>query len=126
MNQHGGRVSLVGAGPGDPELLTIKALRVLAAADVVLFDDLVSPAVLALNRATARRLHVGKRGYRTSCTQSAGGPCQPRARTAGGDRDRRGVRTGRSRGAGYPRNTRRISRCGIPASMNSGPSLTKP
>lgn len=69
MSPQCGRVSLVGAGPGDPELLTVKALRVLAAADVVLFDDLVSPAVLALSRATARRLHVGKRGYRKSCDQ---------------------------------------------------------
>ena len=65
----GGRVTLVGAGPGDPELLTLKAVRVLGEADVVLFDDLVAPEVLALTRATARRLHVGKRGYRPSCRQ---------------------------------------------------------
>ena len=64
-----GRVALVGAGPGDPELLTLKAVRVLGAADVVLFDDLVAPEVLALTRATAHRLHVGKRGYRPSCRQ---------------------------------------------------------
>ena len=67
----GGRVSLVGAGPGDPELLTLKAVRVRGEADVVLFDDLVSPAVLSLTRATARRLQVGKRGYQASCRQES-------------------------------------------------------
>ena len=64
-----GRVTLVGAGPGDPELLILKAVRVLGAADLVLFDDLVSPEVLSLTRATTRRLHVGKRGYQPSCRQ---------------------------------------------------------
>lgn len=68
-DRHGGRVTLVGAGPGDPELLTLKAVRVLGEADLVLFDDLVAPEVLSLTRATARRLHVGKRGYRPSCRQ---------------------------------------------------------
>ena len=56
-----GRVYLVGAGPGDPELLTVKALRVLGAADVVLHDDLVSPEILALVPARACVLSVGKR-----------------------------------------------------------------
>ncbi|MCE9650483.1 MAG: uroporphyrinogen-III C-methyltransferase [Parvibaculum sp.] len=64
-----GRVTLVGAGPGDPELLTLKALRVLQSADVVLFDDLVSDAVLDLVRREARRMLVGKRGGRKSCKQ---------------------------------------------------------
>lgn len=64
-----GRVTLVGAGPGDPELLTLKAVRVLGEADVVLFDDLVSPEILELSRREARKLHVGKRGGRTSCRQ---------------------------------------------------------
>ena len=64
-----GSVALVGAGPGDPELLTLKAVRLLEHADVVLFDDLVAPAVLEFTRRTARRLHVGKRGYRPSCRQ---------------------------------------------------------
>jgi uroporphyrin-III C-methyltransferase len=56
-----GRVYLVGAGPGDPELLTVKALRVLGAADVVLHDDLVSPEILALVPARACVHNVGKR-----------------------------------------------------------------
>jgi len=54
-------VYLVGAGPGDPELLTLKALRILRAADVVLHDDLVSTEVLALAPRSARLLAVGKR-----------------------------------------------------------------
>ena len=53
-------VSLVGAGPGDPELLTVRALRRIEAADVVLADDLVDPRVLALVK--GRLLRVGKRG----------------------------------------------------------------
>ena len=65
-----GRVTLVGAGPGDAELLTLKALRALQSADVVLFDDLVSDDVLELARREARRMLVGKRGRRESCSQS--------------------------------------------------------
>ncbi len=57
-----GRVSLVGAGPGDPELLTLKAVRIIAGADVLLVDDLVNPAVLAHAAPGARIVHVGKRG----------------------------------------------------------------
>ncbi len=57
-----GRVWLVGAGPGDPELLTLKAVRVLGEATLVLVDDLVNPAVLAHLNANARIVHVGKRG----------------------------------------------------------------
>jgi uroporphyrin-III C-methyltransferase/precorrin-2 dehydrogenase/sirohydrochlorin ferrochelatase len=64
-----GSVTLVGAGPGDPEHLTLKAVRALAAADVILFDDLVSPAVLEFARREAKRTLVGKRGGRTSCRQ---------------------------------------------------------
>ncbi|CAN7723024.1 siroheme synthase CysG [Rhizobium sp. LjRoot98] len=64
-----GRVTLVGAGPGDAELLTLKAVRALQAADVILFDDLVSDEVLELARREARRMLVGKRGGRTSCKQ---------------------------------------------------------
>jgi uroporphyrin-III C-methyltransferase/precorrin-2 dehydrogenase/sirohydrochlorin ferrochelatase len=64
-----GHVTLVGAGPGDAELLTLKAVRALQAADVILFDDLVSEDVLELARREAKRLMVGKRGGRASCAQ---------------------------------------------------------
>ncbi len=64
-----GRVTLVGAGPGDAELLTLKALRALQSADVILFDDLVSQEVLELARREAKRMLVGKRGQRESCAQ---------------------------------------------------------
>lgn len=56
-----GKVYLVGAGPGDPELLTLKALRVLRTADAVLHDDLVSPEILRLIPAKAQVHNVGKR-----------------------------------------------------------------
>lgn len=65
-----GKVWLVGAGPGDPELLTLKAVRALAEADVVLVDDLVNEAVLAHVRATARIVRVGKRGGCVSTPQA--------------------------------------------------------
>ena len=64
-----GSVVLVGAGPGDPDLLTIKALKALKSADVILYDALVSAEVLGLARRTAKRLLVGKTGYGPSCRQ---------------------------------------------------------
>ncbi|HEY0845736.1 MAG TPA: uroporphyrinogen-III C-methyltransferase [Noviherbaspirillum sp.] len=57
-----GKVVLVGAGPGDPELLTLKAVKAIASADVILVDDLVHPDVLDHARFDARIVHVGKRG----------------------------------------------------------------
>ena len=56
-----GKVYLVGAGPGDPELLTVKALRLLRTADVVLHDDLVTPEILKLISPAAEVRNVGKR-----------------------------------------------------------------
>jgi uroporphyrin-III C-methyltransferase len=69
MNRNG-KVFLVGAGPGDVELLTLKAVRVLGAADVVLVDDLVNTDVLQYARAGARIIPVGKRGGCKSTPQA--------------------------------------------------------
>jgi len=65
-----GTVSLVGAGPGDPELLTLKAARVIGSATVLLVDDLVSEGVVALASPRARIIHVGKRGGCKSTPQA--------------------------------------------------------
>jgi uroporphyrin-III C-methyltransferase len=66
-----GKVYLVGAGPGDPELLTLKALNILRRADAVLHDDLVSAEILAHAPKQARRYNVGKRSGRKSTPQQA-------------------------------------------------------
>jgi uroporphyrin-III C-methyltransferase len=63
-------VQLVGAGPGDPELLTIKAVRAIRRATVLLVDDLVAPGVLRYARRSARIVHVGKRGGCASTPQA--------------------------------------------------------
>jgi uroporphyrin-III C-methyltransferase len=68
---HGkGRCTLVGAGPGDPELLTIKALKAIQAATVIFVDDLVSPEIVALASPAARIVRVGKRGGCKSTPQA--------------------------------------------------------
>src|ERR1700681_4165281 len=64
-----GSVILVGAGPGDPELLTLRAVRALQSADVILFDDLVAPDVLDFARREAKKMLVGKTGFGPSCKQ---------------------------------------------------------
>ncbi len=65
-----GSVTLVGAGPGDAELLTLRAVRALQSADVILFDDLVSREVLDFARREAKKMLVGKTGRGPSCKQS--------------------------------------------------------
>ena len=65
-----GRCTLVGAGPGDPELLTLKALKAIQRATLLLVDDLVSPEIVAHAQATARVVYVGKRGGCKSTPQA--------------------------------------------------------
>jgi uroporphyrin-III C-methyltransferase / precorrin-2 dehydrogenase / sirohydrochlorin ferrochelatase len=65
-----GKVYLVGAGPGDPDLLTVKALRLIQSAQVILHDDLVTDAVLALSSPNAEILNVGKRCGKKNITQA--------------------------------------------------------
>jgi uroporphyrin-III C-methyltransferase/precorrin-2 dehydrogenase/sirohydrochlorin ferrochelatase len=64
-----GAVTLVGAGPGDPELLTLRAVRALQSADIILVDDLVAPAILDFARREAKKMLVGKTGHGPSCKQ---------------------------------------------------------
>ena len=70
VNLSQGSVTLVGAGPGDPDLLTLKAVKAIAAATVILVDDLASDAVLAHARPDARIVQVGKRGGCKSTPQA--------------------------------------------------------
>jgi uroporphyrin-III C-methyltransferase len=88
-----GKVFLIGAGPGDPDLLTVKAARVLQAADVLLHDSLMGPEVLELIPKTAQRIDVGKRrGFRlltqseiNSLLVDCAGKYQTVVRLKGGD-----------------------------------------
>jgi uroporphyrin-III C-methyltransferase len=70
LSSSAGQITLVGAGPGDPELLTLKAVRAIRAATVLLVDDLVNDAVLRYARKSARIVHVGKRGGCASTPQA--------------------------------------------------------
>ena len=64
-----GRVAFVGAGPGDPELLTLKARKALDEADVVIYDRLVSPEILELARREALMINAGKKGFGVAMAQ---------------------------------------------------------
>lgn len=66
-----GKVWLVGAGPGDPDLLTVKAARLIAAADAIVYDHLVGEGIMQLARPDARCIYVGKQAARHTLTQDA-------------------------------------------------------
>jgi uroporphyrin-III C-methyltransferase len=70
FNTTSGTVTLVGAGPGDPELLTLKAVKAIASASLLLVDDLVNDAILEHASPQARIVHVGKRGGCASTPQA--------------------------------------------------------
>jgi uroporphyrin-III C-methyltransferase len=66
-----GKVFIIGAGPGDLDLLTLRAVRMIKQADVLMLDDLVNPAIVTLAKPTAQVMHVGKRAGLKSITQEA-------------------------------------------------------
>jgi uroporphyrin-III C-methyltransferase len=80
-----GTVYLVGAGPGDPELLTLRAARLIGAADLIVHDGLVDPAILALAPDSAERISVAKQRSRHSMPQDAINALLVRAALAGRD-----------------------------------------
>ena len=65
------KIFLIGAGPGDPELLTLKAFRLIREADVILYDSLVDKRIVRMARRGARRIDVGKRCGKHSAPQAA-------------------------------------------------------
>src|SRR5215831_5432471 len=69
-SNEGGKVFLIGAGPGDPGLLTLNAVRAIAASDVIVYDDLVNPEILVHARRGAELVFAGKRGGRPSISQT--------------------------------------------------------
>jgi uroporphyrin-III C-methyltransferase len=70
LNTQCGKVFLIGAGPGDPDLLTFKAAKAIASASVLMVDDLVNPAILTHASPTVRTIYVGKRGGCISTPQA--------------------------------------------------------
>ena len=66
-----GHATLVGAGPGEPDLLTVRALKAIQTADVLLYDALIDPAILDLAPTETRRINVGKRCGRHAMHQTA-------------------------------------------------------
>jgi uroporphyrin-III C-methyltransferase len=65
----GGKVWLVGAGPGDRELLTLKAARLIGQADAIVYDHLVGPGIIEMGRPDARKIYVGKKAARHTLSQ---------------------------------------------------------
>lgn len=114
-----GSVVIVGAGPGDPGLVTLEAMRALQSADVVIYDRLVSAEVLELARREARRIHVGKEGHGDSCRQDD--ICALSVRLAG--EGRRVVRLKGGDPAVFARTSEEVAACraaGVPCAIVPG------